>query len=340
MTSIKIKYATNKDRDTWNEFVFNHEDSTYSHVFEWRDIIGQTYGLKSKYLIFYIGDEIVGVLPLIWVPSVFRKGSWISVPFTNYGGLLYKREINRNDFIKLIRNVLEKDDMVFLRKLQNNHEKQFDIATSRLALTNENEMWKGLKAKVRNQVRKAIKSELQISYDTNHLKQFYDRIYVKSMHRLGTPNHSWEFFNRLMKLFPTEKGIITIWHDDQIIAGLLFLVVSGISYDIMANSLIEYNSFCPNNLLYWEAIRKSIDLKCIMFDFGRSTVGTGVFKFKQQWGPDVYPIHTTCICKDGEIMLNNNIYESRFYKISSKLWQITPSIISDSVGPAIRRYLP
>ena len=341
MNSIKIRYATNKDRDAWNEFVYNHEDSTYSHVFEWRDIIGRTYGLKSKYLIFYVCQEIVGVLPLVFVPSIFGKGSWISVPFTNYGGLIFKSKMDRNDFLNIIQNiVIKENEIIKIRELKRKHKKQYRMVTSRLSLTNEDEMWKGLKAKVRNQIRKAIKSELQISSDINYLKLFYEKVYVKSIHKLGTPPHSWDFFNELMKLFPTEKGLITVWHNDQIIAGILFLVINGIFYDIIANSLKDFNSLCPNNFLYWGAIKKSIDLKCIMFDFGRSTVDTGVFKFKQQWGPEVYPIYSTCICKDGEFMLNKNTYDSRFYKISSKLWQKTPSIITNLVGPAIRRYIP
>ena len=340
MDSIKISYATDKDRDVWNDFVYSHKDSTYSHVFEWRDIIGRTYGLKSKYLIFHMGNEIVGLLPLIWVSSIIGKGSWISVPFTNYGGLIYKREINRNDLINSIRNILGKADKTFLKELQSQDEIYHGIVTSRLSLTNEEEIWKGLKAKVRNQVRKAIKSDLQISSNINHLKLFYDKIYVKSMHRLGTPHHSWVFFNKLMKLYPTDKGLITVWHKDHLISGMLYLIVNDVIYDIVANSLKEYNALCPNNLLYWKAMKIAMDLKCKKFDFGRSTIDTGVFKFKQQWGPEVYPIYTTYICKDGEIMLNNNTYESRFYKISSKLWQITPSIITNSVGPAIRRYLP
>tara|TARA_B100001971_G_C18244534_1_gene573292 strand:+ start:878 stop:1900 length:1023 start_codon:yes stop_codon:yes gene_type:complete len=340
MNSIKIRYATDKDRYSWNDFVYNHEDSTYSHVFEWRDIIGRTYGLKSKYLIFHVGKEIVGLLPLIWVSSMIGKGSWVSVPFTNYGGLICKRKINRNNFIKLTRSVLGKEEKISLRELQSKDEKQVSIATSRLSLTNEDEIWKGFKAKVRNQVRKAIKSKLQISSDIKHLKLFYDKVYVKSMHRLGTPHHSWDFFYRLIKLFPTDKGFITVWHNDHLIAGMLYVVVNDIFYDIAANSLKEYNALCPNNLLYWEAMKIAMDLKCKKFDFGRSTINTGVFNFKQQWGPEVYPIYTTCICKDGKIMLNNNIYESRFYKRSSILWQITPSIITNPFGPAIRRYLP
>jgi len=160
------------------------------------------------------------------------------------------------------------------------------------------------------------------------------------MHRLGTPHHSKHFLSELMKLFPTEKGLITVLHNDQIIGGMLYVVVNNVFYDLVANSLYEFNSLSPNNLLYWEAIKKSIDLKCLAFDFGKSTINTGVFRFKQQWGPEVYPIYTTCMSKDGDIMINNNLYENGFYKISSKLWQKTPSIITNSVGPFIRKYLP
>ena len=178
MDSIKISYATDKDRDVWNDFVYSHKDSTYSHVFEWRDIIGRTYGLKSKYLIFHMGNEIVGLLPLIWVSSIIGKGSWISVPFTNYGGLIYRNDMDRTELIKLVQNGLKKEDKAFIRELKGSSEKLHRMVTSRLSLTNEDEMWTSFESKIRNHVRKAIKSKLRISSDINHLKLFYEKIYV------------------------------------------------------------------------------------------------------------------------------------------------------------------
>lgn len=341
MKSIQLRYATDDDRKAWNEFVFNQEASTYSHIYEWREIIGSTYGLKSKYLIFYIQTEIVGVLPLILTPAILGKSSWLSIPFTNYGGLLMKDEIDRNDFINIIKEFIsEENKIISIRQLKCNREEQSNIVTSRLSLTRNDKLWMGFKSKVRNQVRKAIKSELRLSSDINHLNVFYNKVYIKSMHRLGTPHHSKNFFHKLINIFPNDKGLLTIWYKNQLIAGMLYLVVNGIFFDFVANSLYEYNSFCPNNLLYWEAMNKGIELGCKEFDFGRSTYGTGVFKFKQQWGSTVYPIYNLIITQNGENLSHTNIFGNSIYGLSSFLWPRIPFYLVKSLGPSVRRYLP
>ena len=343
MDSIKISYATYKDRDDWNDFVYSHKDSTYSHVFEWRDIIGRTYGLKSKYLIFYVGQEIVGVLPLVFVPSIFGKGAWISVPFTNYGGILAKDEDTLFKIDQLIINKVPFRDgtPIKIKKIDRSKNTEQSIkVTSILRLETEEHVWSGFKSKLRTKIRRSIKNGFAVSNGLDKFKSFYNEIYFPNMHRLGTPHHPIRFFNNITAHYPYCTGFIAIIDKEKIIAGMFFLILNDKFYDLISLTRNGFEQLRPIYQLYWESMQFAMTNDCKEFDFGRSTVDAGVFKFKQQWGPEVFPIYNTVIRKDGDITLNNNTYENPFYNICSKLWQKTPSIITNSVGPAIRKYLP
>ena len=51
-----------------------------------------------------------------------------------------------------------------------------------------------------------------------------------------------------------------------------------------ASSLRDYNTLCPNMLLYWDAIQLHRRALPQVFDMGRSTPNEGTFKFKAAVG--------------------------------------------------------
>ena len=54
--------------------------------------------------------------------------------------------------------------------------------------------------------------------------------------------------------------------------------------DPWASSLRRHFALCPNQVLYWEALRRAIASGLKRFDFGRSQWGSPTFRFKEQWG--------------------------------------------------------
>lgn len=343
MNSIKIRYAADKDRCAWNDFVYNHKDSTYSHVFEWREIIGRTYGLKSNYLIFYIGDEIIGVLPLIYIPSIIGMGSWVSVPFTNYGGALFKgayvEEINLQDVAKKFKL---NDNNIKLRTISKPNANGFKgPVTQILPLQNEEEMWSNFKGEIRTSTRKAIKSGLVIRNSNDYLNIFYRDVYVPCIHNLGTPHHSIEYFNWLFKLIPDRVGLLTVWEDENIVGGIIYILHNSYFSILVSNSKREYNRDRPNNLLIWESIKIAIGTRKTQFDFGRSNQRSGTYNFKKRWGAIDHPIITQTISKDYSLTNADDInYNSLYYRTAATVWKKIPKPIIRITGPILRKYIP
>ena len=51
-----------------------------------------------------------------------------------------------------------------------------------------------------------------------------------------------------------------------------------------ASSLREANAIGVNMLLYWSVLEYACERQYAAFDFGRSTVDAGTYRFKKQWG--------------------------------------------------------
>ena len=58
-----------------------------------------------------------------------------------------------------------------------------------------------------------------------------------------------------------------------------------------ASSVKAFNKWSPNMLLYWTCLEFACAQGYRTFDFGRSTVGEGTYRFKEQWGAKPHPLY-------------------------------------------------
>jgi len=74
------------------------------------------------------------------------------------------------------------------------------------------------------------------------------------------------------------------------------------------------------------------------YDFGRSIFEGGTYYFKKQWGAK--PIGLTYQCYN----LSHDNFMSKIqspitYKLFPKIWSKIPIIITNNIGPLIRKYI-
>lgn len=142
--------------------------------------------------------------------------------------------------------------------------------------------WKSLDAKVRNQVRKAEKSGVSVRWGREErLDEFYE-VFCVNMRDLGSPTHAKGFFEAVLKAFP-GASIGTAHREGKCIGGLFRILWKDELVIPWASTLKEERVHCPNNALYWEAIRFAFEQGCARVDFGRSTRDEGTYRFKKQW---------------------------------------------------------
>ncbi|MBW4056653.1 MAG: FemAB family PEP-CTERM system-associated protein [Proteobacteria bacterium] len=330
----------------WNTFVNCHRDSTNYHQYGWRDVIEKSFGHQTYYLAARDNkNEICGVVPLVYMKSAFFGKFMVSLPFFNYGGILCNTEEAESillDEINRMRRNLQAEYMEFRHltaPLKNLETKEHKV-TMILDLQNDEDLqWKVLDPKVRNQVRKAEKNGLKvITGDFDLIDGFYE-VFCRNMRDLGTPVYSRNFFQNILETFPDTTRIISVLLDGQTIASGLMTWFRDTLEVPWASSINDFKEKCPNNLLYWEAIRFAVRNGSTRFDFGRSTPGEGTFRFKKQWGAQPVQLYWQYLLKEGKKLPELNPDNPK-YRLAIKAWQKLPVSLTKMLGPGIVKNIP
>lgn len=334
-----------QDPIRWNEFIKNHPESTYYHLYEWKWCLESTYSIETLYLEAIDDNKIVGVFPVALAGLKVFLHIAVSLPFCNYGGPLVILKDVENALINKAKNIIRSRYRnvkgIELRKIKREPKSQSNFVTMIRELLNNSEvLWKTLRTKERNQVRKAEKSGLKIRYGKEYLDEFY-QIYAKNMHRLGTPVHSKRWFSHILDTMDDQTDLITVWLESTPIAGMLIFKFKDSISDPYASTLKGYNPLCPNALMYWGALKFGCENGFKYFDFGRSSVGSSTFKFKKHWGGHSVPLNYEFISFGNKPNLTSeNKYTESKALLAAKCWSKIPYSISLWLGPKIRKYIP
>jgi len=343
---MNIAIRHDNDDTAWDEFVAGHEGSTNYHQSGWRQVIEKSFGHKTHYLAARNKNgKICGVLPLVHMKSSLFGSFLVSLPFFNYGGLLSDDTAVTNAFIVRSRQLLKDvsaDHAEFrhLAMLDSNLETKQHKVTMILEMERDEEtQWKVLDAKVRNQVRKAQKNGLQTVIGHHELLDGFYEVFCRNMRDLGTPVYGKSFFRNILDAFPDTTRIISVTLNGKTIASGILTWFRTTMEVPWASSVRDFREWCPNNLLYWEAIRFAIRHGFNRFDFGRSTPGEGTFNFKKQWGAQPVQLYWQYLLNGGAAMPQLNPSNPK-YRMAIKMWQRLPMTVANIFGPGIVRNIP
>lgn len=332
--------------EDWDRYVASHAEATNYHRAAWRRVIEKSFGHRTHYLAAADGDgHIRGILPLVHMRSKLFGSFLVSLPFFNYGGLLADSAATAKLLLQKAGELRSETaaEYVELRHrgavIDSLPSKQHKVTMILNLGESEEAQWKGFNAKLRNQVRKAEKSGLvPILGGLELLDGFYD-VFARNMRDLGTPVYNKSFFRNIISAFPENTRIISIKLGQKTIASGILTWFKDTLEVPWASSIRDYREMCPNNLLYWEAIKFAIQIKSTKFDFGRSTPGEGTYRFKKQWGAEPVQLYWQYLLRDGKKMpeLNN---KNPKYEMAIKVWQKLPLALTNLLGPMIVKNIP
>jgi len=331
-------------RDNWDAFVRTNSSSTMCHQYGWKDVVERVYGHRTFYLTATRGDRIVGILPLVLVRGRLLGSSLSSMPFMDYGGVCADDQEMAAALVERARELMGEHsvDAIELRQCETTvqlGQSRQDKVSMILDLSDGAEaIWKALPAKVRNQVRKAEKSGLTICAGGAELVDEFYEIFVVNMRDLGSPVHSKRFFTEICGVFGHSTRVTLVRDGQKTIGGLIALFFKDTMLVPWASSLREYFPKCPNNLIYWDAIQDGCKRACAKFDFGRSSVGSGTYDFKKQWGAEPKQLHWQ-ILKEQDARKTTISSDEAKYRLAADIWRRLPVALTRVVGPKIRKYL-
>lgn len=329
----------------WNAFVYGHEDATIFHDIRWRTVIENAMGWRSYYLETRESGRLTGVLPLFLVRIPPFKSALISVPFLNCGGPLAETEAGRSRLLADAIGLADELQVGYLelrsrermddRFLSLCHKETYEID---LALGRD-ELWRRLKASVRNKVRKASKLGVRVTQGKDLLPEFY-RCFSRNMRDLGTPALGQTFFDHVLRQFPEESHVFVAARDGCAIGGKFVMAWKGVLHFIWASSLRRMLRFAPNDLLNWRAIEYACEQDLRLCDFGRSTRESTHAAYKKQWAAVPRPLFWGYYGAGAPCDESHARMSSWPFRCASRIWRHLPLCIATRLGPTIAKHLP
>ena len=343
--SFDIQPVRDLDRGGWDAFVRAHPDGTFFHLWGWQRVLRRAFGHRSHYLVARQDNAIVGVLPLARVKSLLFGDALISTPFCVYGGALgttpeavlaledhaaaLARELNV-DHLELRNRVCTRpgDAAWPTKELYVTFRKQLDPDPEKNLAA--------IPRKQRAEVRAGIKNGLQTEFDTD-TRRLFD-IYSRSVRSLGTPVFARRYFDVLRQEFGADCEIATVTQDGKPLASLMTFWFRDEVLPYYGGGLPAARELSGYDYMYWDLMRRAAQRGCQVYDFGRSKLDTGPFKYKKHWGFEPQPLpYAYHLVRRTE--LPNLSPTNPKYQRAIEAWKRLPLPVTQWVGPLLARYL-
>jgi FemAB-related protein (PEP-CTERM system-associated) len=314
-----------------------------AHAPEWFAVIRQAYGHEPLYLAGEDESGRPGVLPAFVVRRPFAGTVVTSMPFLDSGGpcawspalaaVLVERLVGEARRLGARAVELRCAERLPVAQEPADHKVNLTLALS----SDPDRLWRGLDTAVRTKVRKVSRAGLEVEFGgPEHLPAFYG-VFASRMRDLGSPVHAYGFFHALLASFGPRARIALVRKGDTPVGGLLALAFRDRLVVPWSACLKEHFASRPNMLLYWETLRTACTEGFRLFDFGRSTRGSGTYHFKLQWGAQEEPLFWYRIPLAGGRGASDRA--GRGAELAVRAWQRLPLAVTTSLGPRIRRYL-
>ena len=316
--------------------------SHLAHAPEWAAVIKQAYGHQPLYLSGDDGDP-AAVLPAVVVRRPLLGTVVASMPFLDGGGPCGASSAASAGLVdRLLREARQVGaasvELRCAERLEIDCEPREHKVNMTLSLEGgADAVWRRLDSNLRNHTRKAGRLGLSVDFGgAEKLDTFY-AIHVERMRELGSPVHARRFFTAIFEAFGSRARVALVMKDGRAIGGLVALAHENTLLAPWASCLSQYFTQYPNLILYWETIRCACLEGHVRFDFGRSTRGSGTYRFKKQWGAREtqlfwYSIPLRRTRTSSPAVGGNAAW-------ATAIWQRLPLGVTETIGPRIRRYL-
>ena len=333
-------------QEKWDAFVQAFSGTTFYHLYGWKKVLAKTFDFRPYYLMYVNGKkEVDGILPLFLMKNVSGGRFLVSNPFANFAGLSVRTEAAAGKLLQAAKSLAQRLNAHYVEFRHLGKAVAADLPTKTSFVTlyldlahDVESAWKRLSSRNRGKIRKAERAGVQLFIGKEYLDDFYC-VYVENITRLGTPVFPKIFFANLLKEFPEETELIVLKHRGRPISGMFLFRFKDIIAEPWVSTLRAYGKIYANNYLYWKAIEYAIRGGFKTFDFGRSTVDTGTYHYKQQWGARPVPLYYQYFLHRAKNIPQVDAKENK-YQFAIDLWKRIPTKVAIHIGPHLVRYLP
>jgi len=282
------------DISNWDSIAASFPQYTFFHSSTWLRVLAESYGYRPICLSVGDSDRPDAVAVAMEIDSWLTGKRGICLPFTDVCPPLHRSDGALKSLLGELVAFARKQKWKRLEcrapdgfDPETKASTEFYVHVLELEPTTDSQFAR-FSASNRRALRKAQASDLQVNRftDLDSLRAFY-HLLCKTRQRHGVPPQPWSFFESIHRhIISKDQGSLFLaYHDQQPIAGALYLRDREKAIYKFGASDHQYQSLRPNNLVMWQAIQWLIENDCQSLDFGRTSLDNeGLRRFKQSWG--------------------------------------------------------
>lgn len=328
-----------------NQYVMQHAAGTIHHDVRWHALLTSTYGHESYY--YYacsIDGCIRGVLPIVRLKSRLFGDLMVSMPYFQRAGAIADSLDTENKLIETanltarsagVETIEYRDDIPRENLFSAEHKVNMILT---LPGTTES-LWHSFTSKLRSQIKRAQRERPEIYIGKQDCLDDFYRVYSHNMRDLGSPAHSKRFINGILETFSENSWLVVVYHKKRAVAAALLLMHDTTMEIPLASTIRSANPISINMYLYWEVLKFAINRGCNTFDFGRSSIGAGTYRFKAQWGAKPKQLYWHYWLADTAEIPGLNPENPKFL-LAISVWKRLPVLVTNWISPFIIRNLP
>jgi len=333
------------DGVAWDEALTALEGTSFCHLYGWRAVMEEVLGHETHWWVARGEDNAVeGLLPIVRVRSRLFGDYLVSMPFLNYGGPVGSPAART----ALAQHAAghAQDLGVDLLELRGRRETKAEgltvnarkITVIKTLPETPEELWeKGIKAKLRSQIRRPMKEGMEIRFGPDLVDPFYE-VFSITMRDLGTPVLPKPFFESIRTHLGDSVMFAVVEHEGRAVAAGCGLIWDGELEITWAGASREHQRLAPNMLLYWGMMEESTKRGFHSFNFGRCSLDSGTHRFKKQWGTEDHPLPWLQWSPSG--VPSTPSPDSPKFRLATAAWSRLPVSVTNVIGPRLSRLIP
>ncbi len=332
--------------DELDGFVQAHARGSIYHLNGWRRLATALFGHEALCLMARKeGGEITGMLPLVRLESRLFGNYMVSMPFVNYGGALANDPLVEETLMGAAAELAGQrgcSHVEFRDTFPRGPE--WALRTDKVAMVlplpeTARALWSAIGGKCRAQVRRPMREGASVVHGGKEMLAEFYAVFARNMRDLGTPVYPRRFFSEVMDTMGEAASVSVVRLSGRPVAAAL-LLRDRLRMEVpWASSLRASNGLGTNMLLYWSLLERAVEAGCTEFDFGRSSVGSGTWRFKKQWGAEERQLYWHYWLAPGKSVPALNPGNPR-YRLAVAFWKRLPLMFANLLGPHIVKSLP
>lgn len=339
---MPVRLLEDSDESNWNALVHSQADGTFFHLCQWRRVIEAAFNHTSYYLLHEEDGHVTGILPLIHIRSRLFSNALISTPFCVYGGILATNEFAWQALERAAIDLAEKLRVSYLevrqreRPYKNWQSKDLYYTFRKPIGPDPDANFQDVPRKQRAMIRKGMQAGLQSVVDDD-VDRLYP-VYSESVRNLGTPVFSRYYLELLKETFNTSCDIVTVLCGNKPVSSVMNFYFRDEVLPYYGGGNAAARNLKANDFMYWEVMRRATEKGVRLFDFGRSKVDTGPYRFKKHWGFEPQPLYYQYHLVRSQSIPDLSPANSK-YRHAIAMWRRMPLSLTQWLGPWLARDL-